>query len=32
MLAVDGPANLDAGFQEFKNNPNIRLLDILACE
>ncbi len=32
MFVVDGPANLDAGFQEFKNNPNIRFLDILACE
>ncbi|MCX6823923.1 MAG: hypothetical protein NT085_02255, partial [candidate division SR1 bacterium] len=24
--------NLDAGFQAFKNNTNIRFLDILACE
>ena len=32
ILIVDGPKNLDAGFQEFKNNLNIRFLDILACE
>lgn len=32
ILVVDGPKNLDAGFQEFKNNKNIRFLDILACE
>lgn len=32
ILAVDGPKNLDAWFQEFKNNLNIRFLDILACE
>lgn len=32
ILIVDGPKNLDAGFQEFKNNPNIKFLDILACE
>ncbi len=32
ILVVDGPANLDAGFQKFKNNQNIRFLDILACE
>lgn len=32
ILVVDWPKNLDAGFQEFKNNPNIRFLDILACE
>lgn len=32
MLVVDGPANLAAGFEEFKNNKNIRFLDILACE
>ena len=32
ILVVDWPKNLDAWFQEFKNNPNIRFLDILACE
>lgn len=32
MLVVDGPANLAAGFEEFKNNENIKFLDILACE
>jgi len=32
ILVVDGPTNLDAGFQEFKNNKNIRFLDILSCE
>jgi len=32
MLVVDGPANLVAGFEEFKNNENIKFLDILACE
>ena len=32
ILVVDWPKNLDAGFQEFKNNPNVRFLDILACE
>lgn len=32
ILVVDGPKNLDAGFQEFKNNEKIRFLDILACE
>ncbi len=32
ILIVDGPKNLDAGFQAFKNNLNIRFLDILACE
>ncbi|MFA7298394.1 MAG: [Fe-Fe] hydrogenase large subunit C-terminal domain-containing protein [Candidatus Absconditabacterales bacterium] len=32
ILVVDGPTHLDAGFQEFKNNPNIKFLDILACE
>jgi len=32
ILVADGPANLDAAFQEFKNNKNIKFLDILACE
>ncbi|MFA6255690.1 MAG: [Fe-Fe] hydrogenase large subunit C-terminal domain-containing protein [Candidatus Absconditabacterales bacterium] len=32
ILVVDGPKNLDAGFQEFKSNENIKFLDILACE
>jgi hypothetical protein len=32
ILVVDGPTNLAAGFEKFKNNPNIRFLDILACE
>lgn len=32
ILVVDGPKNIDAGFQEFKNNMNIRFLDILDCE
>lgn len=32
ILVVDGPKNLDAGFQAFKNNENIKFLDILACE
>jgi len=32
ILVVDGPKNLDAGFQAFKNNQNIKFLDILACE
>lgn len=32
ILVVDGPKNLDAGFQEFKNNKNIKFLDILSCE
>lgn len=32
ILVVDGPTNLDAGFQQFKNNQHIRFLDILACE
>lgn len=31
ILVVDGPTNLDVWFQEFKNNPNIRFLDILSC-
>jgi hypothetical protein len=29
---VDGPAEIEAGMQEFKNNKNIKFLDILACE
>lgn len=32
ILVIDGPKNLDAWFQKFKNNPNIKFLDILACE
>jgi len=32
ILAIDGPANLDAGFQKFKNDKNIKFLDILSCE
>jgi iron only hydrogenase large subunit-like protein len=32
ILVVDWPKNLDAGFQEFKSNENIKFLDILACE
>ena len=32
ILVIDGLKNLDAGFQAFKDNPNIRFLDILACE
>ena len=32
ILVVDGPKNLDAWFQAFNNNPNIKFLDILACE
>lgn len=32
ILVVDGPAQIDAGIQEFKNNKNIKFLDILACE
>lgn len=32
VYVVDGPANLVAGFEEFKNNENIKFLDILACE
>jgi len=32
VYVVDGPAQIDAGIQEFKNNKNIRFLDILACE
>lgn len=32
ILVVDGPAQIDAGMQEFKNNKHIRFLDILACE
>jgi len=32
ILVIDGPTNLAAGFEEFKSNPNIRFLDILACE
>lgn len=31
LLAVDGPANVDEWFRKFKENPNIRFLDILAC-
>ncbi len=29
---VDGPKQIAAGIDEFKNNTNIRFLDILACE
>lgn len=32
ILVVDGPKNLDAGFQAFKTNEHIKFLDILACE
>ncbi len=32
IYVVDGPAELEAGIQEFKNNPAIRFLDILACQ
>lgn len=32
ILVVDGPKDLNFGFQEFKNNTNIKFLDILACE
>jgi hypothetical protein len=32
ILVVDGPKNLDAGFQTFKNDQNIKFLDILSCE
>lgn len=32
ILVVDGPKDIDAGFQEFKNNKHIRFLDILVCE
>ncbi len=32
ILVVDGPKNLDAGFQTFKNDTNIKFLDILSCE
>ncbi|PJA48137.1 MAG: hypothetical protein CO170_03560 [candidate division SR1 bacterium CG_4_9_14_3_um_filter_40_9] len=31
LLAVDGPANVDEGFHKFKENSNIRFLDILMC-
>ena len=32
VLVVDGPAELAAGIQEFKDNSTIRFLDILACQ
>ncbi len=32
VYVVDGPAEVDKGIQEFKNNPNIRFLDILMCK
>jgi iron only hydrogenase large subunit-like protein len=32
ILVVDWPKNVDAGFQEFKNNMNIKFLDILDCD
>jgi len=32
MFVVDGPTNLAAWFEAFKNNQHIRFLDILACE
>ncbi len=32
ILVIDGPKEIDAGIQEFKNNKNIKFLDILACE
>ncbi len=32
ILVVDGPKDLNFGFQEFKNNTNIKFLDILSCE
>lgn len=32
ILVVDGPKNLLAGIEAFKNNQHIRFLDILACE
>lgn len=32
VLVVDGPAELAAGIQKFKDNSTIRFLDILACQ
>jgi len=32
ILIIDGPMQIDAGIQKFKNNTNIKFLDILACE
>jgi iron only hydrogenase large subunit-like protein len=31
LLAVDGPANIDAWFQKFKADPNIKFFDVLMC-
>lgn len=32
IYVVDWPKEIDAGIQEFKNNKNIKFLDILSCE
>jgi len=32
ILVVDGPKNIDEWIKKFKENPNIKFLDILFCE